>query len=67
KGMPRITLTAPVLSAARKVVFLVSGSDKRLALNRLLDPAEPAERTPARLVQPATEVLVFADNGAVPR
>jgi 6-phosphogluconolactonase len=67
KGTARITLTAPVLCAARQVVFLVSGSDKALALNRLLDPGEPAERTPARLVQPATTVLVFADNAAVSR
>lgn len=64
KGLPRITLTAPVLSAARRVLFLVSGADKQQALRRLLDPAEPAQRTPARLVQPATEVLVFADRAA---
>jgi 6-phosphogluconolactonase len=67
KGTPRITLTAPVLCAARRVVFLVSGADKALALQRLLDPAEPVERTPARLVQPDTPVLVFADNGAASR
>ncbi|MGL6134569.1 MAG: 6-phosphogluconolactonase [Prochlorococcaceae cyanobacterium] len=67
KGMPRITLTAPVLCAARQVVFLVSGSDKAVALNRLLDPDEPSERTPARLVRPATPVLVFADNAAASR
>lgn len=46
KGLPRITLTAPVLSAARRVIFLVSGAGKRQALARLLDPSEPAERTP---------------------
>lgn len=64
KGLPRITLTAPVLSAARQVVFLVSGSGKRQALERLLDPQEPPERTPARLVQPATPVWIFADPAA---
>jgi 6-phosphogluconolactonase len=63
-GMPRITLTAPVLSAARRVMFLVSGAAKREALRRLLDPAEAAERTPARLVQPRTEVVVLADAAA---
>jgi 6-phosphogluconolactonase len=64
KGLPRITLTAPVLSAARQVMFLVSGAGKQQALRRLLDPLEPAERTPARLVQPAAEVLILADQAA---
>lgn len=64
KGLPRITLTAPALSAARKVIFLVSGAGKRQALARLLDPQEPTERTPARLVQPCTEVLILADTAA---
>jgi len=64
KGLPRITLTAPVLSAARQVVFLVSGVSKRQALQRLLDPEEPAERTPARLVQPRGRISVLADQDA---
>jgi len=64
KAMERITLTAPVLSAARQVVFLVSGEGKRQALARLLDPAESPERTPARLVQPQATVLVLADAAA---
>jgi 6-phosphogluconolactonase len=64
KGLPRITLTAPVLSAARKVIFLVSGSGKREALKRLLDPAEPVQRTPARLVQPTSEIVILADADA---
>lgn len=64
KARPRISLTAPALSAARKVIFLVSGAGKRLALERLLDPQEPVERTPARLVQPRAEVLILADAAA---
>ena len=64
KGLERISLTAPVLSAARQVIFLVSGAGKRQALQRLLDPAEPAERTPAKLVQPQAPVLVLADTEA---
>lgn len=65
KGLERITLTAPVLSAARQVIFLVSGASKRVALQRLLDPSESAERTPAKLVQPRTPVLVLADAEAL--
>lgn len=64
KGLPRVTLTAPVLSAARKVIFLVSGSGKQTALARLLDANEDPQRTPARLVQPNSEVLVIADQAA---
>ena len=64
KGLDRITLTAPVLSAARQVIFLVGGSAKQEALRRLMDPLESAERTPARLVQPAKDVLILADQDA---
>jgi 6-phosphogluconolactonase len=64
KGLPRVTLTAPVLSAARRVIFVVSGSGKTQALQRLLDPAEDPARTPAKLVQPAQAVLVLADAAA---
>ncbi len=65
KGLNRITLTVPVLCAARKVLFLVSGSKKANALKRLLDPNESPRRTPARLVQPREEILVIADEGAL--
>jgi len=64
KGLPRVTLTAPTLSAARRVLFLVSGAGKVQALQRLLDPLESTERTPAKLVQPAEEVMILADRAA---
>ena len=64
KGLERITLTAPVLSASRTVMFLVSGANKRDALRRLLDPAESSERTPAKLARPQAEVLVLTDEEA---
>ena len=64
KGLPRVTLTAPTLSAARQVIFLVSGSGKVEALRRLLDPLEAPERTPAKLVRPSGEVLILADKAA---
>ena len=64
KGLPRVSLTAPTLSSARRVVFLVSGPGKVQAPQRLLDPEESPLRTPAKLVQPASEVLIFADQAA---
>jgi 6-phosphogluconolactonase len=64
KGLERITLTAPVLSAARQVVFLVGGKGKQEALVRLLDPNESPLRTPAKLVQSRTPMLVLADSDA---
>ncbi len=64
KGLERITLTAPVLSASRQVIFLVSGDKKREALRRLLDPDESSDRTPAKLVQPDSQIVVLADHAA---
>ncbi len=63
-GLDRITMTHPVLSAAKKVVFLVSGTSKNIALKRLLDPSEPYSRTPAKLVRPDSEILILADKDA---
>ena len=50
--LPRVTMTVPVLSAAKLGVFLVAGTDKREALRRLLDGEDiPAARlTPERLI-----------------
>lgn len=64
KGLDRITLTAPVLCAARQVVFLVSGEGKRQALSRLLDAEESADRTPAKLVRSSSPILVLTDEAA---
>ena len=45
KGLKRISLTPKVISASSKIVFLVSGASKRIALERLLDEKEPPDRT----------------------
>ena len=58
---PRITLTLPVLSAARVALFLVAGAAKREALQRLL----AREAVPAALVEAET-VTVIADPAAAP-
>jgi 6-phosphogluconolactonase len=60
----RITLTIPVLRAARSVLFFVSGEEKAEAVDRMLgnpDPAVPA----SLLAGPKTELI--ADKGALSR
>ena len=61
KGIKRISLTPKVLSNSKKVVFLVSGSSKRMALKRLIESNESVERTPAKLIKPNSQILVFSD------
>ncbi len=56
---PRLTLTLPVLSAARVALFLVAGEAKREPLRRLLE----REQIPAARVE-AGEVVIVADEAA---
>ncbi len=63
-GQSRVTLTAPVLSSARKIFFLVSGRSKQIALKKLLDPSETSSSIPAKLVNPRSEIIILADDEA---
>lgn len=56
--LPRITLTLPVLNAARNVLFLVSGEAKADVLARVLDNKED-DHLPARQVNPINGSLLF--------
>ena len=60
RGRRRMTLTYPVLSRARRVLWLITGEDKSPMLPRLLsgDPSIPAGRVSAQ------EQLVVADRVA---
>lgn len=49
----RISLTPPMLNAARAVIFLVQGADKAEPVHAALEVQGPAEELPARVVQPA--------------
>jgi 6-phosphogluconolactonase len=58
----RVTMTPPVLNAAKHVVFLISGEDKAKALQAVLEgPADPA-RYPAQVVNPRAGDMLWLVN-----
>lgn len=58
-GTSRLSLTLPVLNAARCVAFLVSGTDKAAVLRLVLEENVPGEHYPAKLVQPKDGKLLW--------
>jgi 6-phosphogluconolactonase len=61
----RITLTLPVLNAAREVAFLVSGADKAAVLHEVLEGKAPGEKYPSKMVRPSDGKLIwFVDRAA---
>jgi 6-phosphogluconolactonase len=55
----RITITAPAASNAARILFMVTGADKALALKAVLEgPYEP-EQLPAQLLQPKNGKLLW--------
>ncbi len=71
-GVDRISLTVPILNAARTVLFLVAGADKADALARAitLEPTSGVDldACPARAIQPSDgELLWFVDAAAAAR
>ncbi len=55
----RITLTLPVINAAREVMFLISGMDKAAALKEVLEGSAPGEQYPSKMVRPESGKLVW--------
>lgn len=55
----RITLTLPVLNAAKEVVFLVSGSSKARMIAHIAKLDQPVKSTPASLIHPANGTLTW--------
>ena len=62
KGLKRISLTPKVFSASSKIIFLVSGASKKLALKRLLDEKESNDRTPSKLIKSSNQISIFCDQ-----
>jgi len=65
-AVPRVTTTLPFLNAARAVLFLVSGADKRAVLGEILGGGEDARRYPAAMVAPRGRALWMIDQSAMP-
>ncbi len=62
--VPRVTLTFPLLNAAREVDFLVSGADKADAIARAFTEPPDPEAPAGRVRPPAGSLFVFLDEAA---
>jgi 6-phosphogluconolactonase len=52
-----VTLTFPVLNAARDVLFLAAGKSKSEIVQRIISIKEPAKEFPASMVNPENGTL----------
>jgi 6-phosphogluconolactonase len=60
----RITMTLPLINAARAVMFVVSGQDKNSIVRAVLQPKTDVPSLPAQLVRPDGELLWMLDAQA---
>jgi 6-phosphogluconolactonase len=58
-GLSRLTLTVPVITAARKIMVLVSGREKAAMLARILEGQTQERRYPAQRLWPAMDRVVW--------
>jgi len=57
--MWRVTLTRPVINQARQVFFLISGADKAMILNEVLQGPRDPERLPSQFITPVDGILTL--------
>jgi len=55
----RVTLTWPVINAARSVFFLIAGQDKAQFLHEVLTGPRDVERLPSQLIRPSSGILTL--------
>jgi 6-phosphogluconolactonase len=60
----RLTLTVPVINAARAVNFLVAGEGKAEALKQILEEDADPRQYPAKLIRPAVGPVWMVDRAA---
>ncbi|MEM7782374.1 MAG: 6-phosphogluconolactonase [Planctomycetota bacterium] len=64
-GQKRITLTGPVINAAAKVYFLITGSSKKKILDQILNQKDGFLSYPAAHIHPSLPAKIYTDKAAV--
>ena len=68
EGLERVTLTSPVLNAAARIIFLVTGAEKSETLARVLGPQSTPGTLPAQRIAPIDGKLSwYVDRAAASR
>jgi 6-phosphogluconolactonase len=66
QDMYRVTLTAPVVNAAKTIAFIVSGSSKATALNNVMHKSYDPQNYPSQIIKPVNgELHWFVDEAAM--
>ncbi|WBL24035.1 6-phosphogluconolactonase [Zunongwangia sp. HGR-M22] len=67
QDMYRITLTAPILNAAKSVAFIVFGAKKADALSEVVKGEKNVEKYPSQIIDPVGELMWYVDQDAAAR
>ncbi len=57
--MWRVTLTRPVINAARNVFFLIAGTEKAMIVNEVLEGPRDPQRLPSQFIAPVNGILTL--------